>query len=241
MNEFHLQMLSSPRWAEMLERDLFPWVAAVTDLGDDVLEVGPGPGLTTDLLRQRTSRLTAVEIDPELAIRLVDRLGGTNVTVINRSAADTELPDDRFSAAACFGVLHHVPTAEVQNQIFDEILRVLQPGAPLVASDGYDNEGTRLHHQDDLFVPLDPEALPARLEDIGYTDIAVDLGEYDFRFIARKPTLELESGEVSKCRCTGGGYLARVPPTCRSATFDKRRRADHQGTSALVICCVSLG
>ena len=54
MNEFHLQMLASPMWAEMLQRDLLPWVDSVADLGDDVLEVGPGPGLTTDLLRERT-------------------------------------------------------------------------------------------------------------------------------------------------------------------------------------------
>ena len=71
MNEYHLRMLSSPRWAEMLERDLLPWVASVADLGDDVLEVGPGPGLTSDLLRQRTARLTAVEIDPALALSLI--------------------------------------------------------------------------------------------------------------------------------------------------------------------------
>jgi len=187
MNEFHLEMLSSPRWAEMLERDLLPWVSTVADLGDDVLEVGPGPGLTTDLLRARTAKLTAVEIDPVLAGRLTDRLAGTNVEVVNTSAAATGFPDGRFSAAACFGVLHHVPSAAVQDQVFAEILRVLRPGAALVASDGYDNEGTRLHHADDLFVPLDPAALPARLGDLGFTDIAIDRGEYDFRFIARKP------------------------------------------------------
>jgi hypothetical protein len=57
----------------------------------------------------------------------------------------------------------------------------------LVASDGYYNEGTRLHHVDHVFVPLDPDALPVRLSDIGFTDVGVDWGEYDFRFIARKP------------------------------------------------------
>jgi len=43
----------------MLERDLLPWVASVTDLGDDVLEVGPGPGLTTELLSRPGRRTPA--------------------------------------------------------------------------------------------------------------------------------------------------------------------------------------
>ena len=60
MNEGHLKFLASPEWLHMLETDLLPWLEGVADLGDDVLEVGPGPGLTTDLLRQRTAKLTAV-------------------------------------------------------------------------------------------------------------------------------------------------------------------------------------
>lgn len=188
MNEYHLQMLASPRWAQMLEHHLLPWVASVADLGDDVLEVGPGPGLTTDLLRVRTARLTAVEIDPVLARRLAERLAGSTVEVINGSAAETGFPDGRFSAAACFGVLHHVPTAAEQDRIFAELLRVLRPGGVLVASDGYDNEGTRKAHEDDLFVPLDPDELPSRLQAAGFTGVGVERGEYDFRFHARKPT-----------------------------------------------------
>ena len=48
------------------------------DLGDDVLEIGPGPGLTTDLLRVDLVKLTAIELDPALASALSDRLTGTN-------------------------------------------------------------------------------------------------------------------------------------------------------------------
>jgi hypothetical protein len=35
-------------------------------------------------------------------------------------------------------------------------------------------------------VPVDPEVLPGRLEAIGFTDVSVEHGEYDFRFRARK-------------------------------------------------------
>lgn len=187
MNERHLTMLASPRYARMLEEHLLPWVNRVADLGDDVLEIGPGPGLTTELLRVRTARLTAVELDPTLAAPLAERLAGTNVEVVNGDAADTGFTTDRFSAAACFAVLHHVPAAEVQDRIFAELLRVLRPGGVLLASDGYDDEGTRQAHVGDLFVPIDPDTLPPRLAGIGFTDVGVERGEYDFRFHARKP------------------------------------------------------
>jgi len=187
MNEYHLQMLASPRWAAMLERDLLPWVESVADLGDDVLEVGPGPGLTTDLLRQRTARLTAVEIDASLAAPLAARLAGTNVTVWHGDSAGTGLPGGAVSAAACFGMLHHVPSARQQDDVFRELFRLLRPGGHLVASDALDEEGTRLRHEDDVFVPLDPERLPSRLAAAGFADVGVRIGEYDIRFHARKP------------------------------------------------------
>lgn len=186
MNESHLEILSSPMWAAMLERDLLPWVTSVADLGDDILEVGPGPGLTTDLLRARTRTLTAVEVDPDLAGRLATRLAGTNVEVILGNAADIGLPEGRFSAVAAFAVLHHVESPEEQDRLFAEVLRVLAPGGVLVGSDGYDNEGTRKGHEGDIFVPMDPDTLPGRLEGIGFADVRVDRGDYDFRFCARK-------------------------------------------------------
>jgi hypothetical protein len=43
----------------MLAKDLLPWVSSVADLGADVLEIGPGPGLTTDLLRKRATSAPA--------------------------------------------------------------------------------------------------------------------------------------------------------------------------------------
>lgn len=181
-------MLASPRWAAMLEEHLLPWVATVGDLGDDVLEIGPGPGLTTDLLRVRTARLTAVELDDALASALAARLDGTNVTVVHGSAARTAFAADRFSAAACFAVLHHVGSVREQDEIFAELARVLRPGGLLVGSDGYDNEGTRRAHEGDTFVPLDPGELPGRLAAAGFADATVVHGEYDFRFSATKTT-----------------------------------------------------
>jgi len=187
MNEPHLRLLGSPIRAQMLENDVFPWVASVADLGDDVLEIGPGPGLTTDLLRQRAARVTAVEIDPALAGALSERLAGTNVEVINGNASETGLPGGRFSAAACFSALHHVPTADEQDQIFRELLRVLRPGGVLVASDSYDNAMMREAHVGDLFTPLDLETLADRLGAAGFTGGGIERAEIEVWFHASKP------------------------------------------------------
>jgi SAM-dependent methyltransferase len=187
VNEDHLRMLSSPRWAEILRTHVLPWLESVGELGDDVLEIGPGPGLTTDLLLTLTARITAVEVDAGLAAQLARRLAGGNVEVINASAERAGLAADRFSAAACFAVLHHTESAATQDRVFAELLRVLRPGGILVGSEGYDNERTRLAHAGDQFVPVDPDGLPRRLGAIGFTEIGVEHGELDFRFHARKP------------------------------------------------------
>ena len=57
---------------------------ADTRLGDDVLEVGPGPGMTTDLLRVDLVRLTAVELGRDLAEALPPAWLRTNVEVVRR-------------------------------------------------------------------------------------------------------------------------------------------------------------
>ena len=101
-----------------------PPVLRDLDLGDDVIEIGPGPGFTTEVLRRRSARITAVELDEGLAARLAERLAGTNVEVVDRDATDTGLDSDRFTGAASFNMLHHVPTAEAQDAIFAELARV---------------------------------------------------------------------------------------------------------------------
>jgi protein-L-isoaspartate O-methyltransferase len=66
MNRAHLEHLASSEWADRLQSDLFPWLESAIQLGDDVLEIGPGPGLSTDILHHRAAAVTAVEIDTDL-------------------------------------------------------------------------------------------------------------------------------------------------------------------------------
>lgn len=188
MNKGHLQFLASPEWARMLDSDLLPWLAAVADLGDDVLEIGPGPGLTTDLLRQRTSKLTAVEADRQLAAALAARLSsGTNVEVIHADGTDSGLASNRFTAATCFSMLHHMPSPEIQDRLFAEVYRVLRPGGVFIGTDSIDSEPIREFHVDDVFVPVDPDTLGPRLEAVGFTNVRVEVASYYVRFNATKP------------------------------------------------------
>ena len=61
-------------------------------MGDDVLEVGPGPGVTTDLLRIRTRRLTALEVDAAAAVALQKRLNSSGVCVVHGDGAAMPFP-----------------------------------------------------------------------------------------------------------------------------------------------------
>jgi SAM-dependent methyltransferase len=185
MNQTHLDYLGSNMWKERLEADLIPWIDAVADLGDDVLEIGPGPGLTTDILRTRARHITAVELDDDLSRALAARLVGTNVDVVHADAATVDLPAGRFSAATCFSMLHHVPTPEQQDQVLASIRRLLRPGAALFAVDTRDIDFIREAHHDDTYVPLDEATLADRLVGAGFTTSDIEIGEYELRFVAR--------------------------------------------------------
>jgi SAM-dependent methyltransferase len=185
MNEDHRIVCASPEWATFLEEVVLPAALAGVDLGDDLLEIGAGPGRTTDLLRGRVAQLTAVELDDDLAARLATRLAGTNVDVVHADATTLPLPDDRFSAAVAFTMLHHVPTADLQDRIFTELARVVAPGGTVVLSDSVHSEALAGFHVGDTFNPVDPATLPERLAAAGLTDVVIDANDERFVVHAR--------------------------------------------------------
>ncbi len=185
MNSEHLRLCASAEWAALVRGELLPWVVGPEDLGDDVLEVGAGPGLVTDLLVDRAPLVTAVEIDERLAASLRARLAGRPVEVVTADATALPLPDDRFSAAACFTMLHHIPDPALQDRALAEIARVLRPGGLLLGTDGEDTPSRRALHDGDVFVPIDPTGLADRLRTAGFVEPVVDSNGDRFRFRAR--------------------------------------------------------
>jgi len=163
------------------------WVLSGCDLGANVLELGPGPGLTTDLLARSVPQLTALELDPKLANSLSSRFQHSNVQVITGDATAMPFSDGRFSSGVSFTMLHHVPTPALQDRLLGEVWRVLQPGGIFVGSDSLQSLFMRLIHIGDTLVPIDPDRFGVRLENARFHVLEIEKRADVFRFCARKP------------------------------------------------------
>jgi ubiquinone/menaquinone biosynthesis C-methylase UbiE len=187
MNRVHGAICSSRWWARSVERELLPWGLSRLDLGDDVLEIGPGFGATTKLLADRPGALTALELEPSYCERLRRELP-ERVEVTQGDATAMPFADGRFSAVVCFTMLHHVPSAAAQDLLLAEAARVLRPGGTFA---GTDSLGTglffRLLHVGDTLVPIAPEGLAARLRAVGLIGEDIARSKRSFRFRAVKP------------------------------------------------------
>lgn len=186
MNRVHHWYCNRDAWKRHVREDLVPPALADLDLGEDVLEVGPGFGPATEVLADRVPRVTALEIDPQLAAPLRERLAG-RAEIIDGSGTAMPFADASFSAAACFTMLHHVPSPEQQDELFAEVRRVLRPGAPFAGTDSTGRGlGFALLHIGDTRVVIDPAGLEARLVAAGFDDVAIQTGRDAFCFRARR-------------------------------------------------------
>jgi SAM-dependent methyltransferase len=187
MNEAH-EVCGGDEWRQIMRDQILPWVLNGTDLGDDVLEVGPGYGAVTDVLSATLPKVTCVEIDETLAAMLTERFSGVpSVRILRGDATALDFPADRFSGAACFTMLHHVPTAELQDRLLAEVARVLRPGGTLVASDGIGDDNMENAHQGDTYNPVDPGGLAERLASAGFVDVEVRTNDFGWAATARVP------------------------------------------------------
>lgn len=175
MNRFHRYYCASPGWARLVQTTLVPAVLEGTELGRRVLEIGPGPGLTTKVLAGVAPELTAIEIDPKLAATAREHVPAAHV--VQGDATTMPFPDASFSAVVCLTMLHHLPSPELQDRLFVEVYRVLRPGGVFCGSD---NPGRglrfRLIHLGDNKTVVDPATFGARLRTAGFEPAQIRTG-----------------------------------------------------------------
>ena len=188
MNRLHRWLCRSDHWRTTLQRRV-PWAIGDTELGSNVLELGPGPGLTTDILRMSFQCLTVLEIDPKLADALSSRFEGSNVRVVEGDATYMPFRESEFSGAVSFTMLHHVPSPELQDKVLHEVFRILKPGGFFVGSDSLQSWFMRIIHIGDTLVPVDPDTFGDRLQEAGFEVLKVQKNSEVFRFRARRPTI----------------------------------------------------
>jgi SAM-dependent methyltransferase len=199
MNSNHAKLCPSPEWAEHLRQTVLSSLAGQVDLGVHMLEIGPGPGAATDWLRHKVDRLTVLEIDPDAAAKLSATYAGSNVEVVIGDATESGYPGGTFDSIGSFTMLHHVPTAALQNKILAEAFRMLKPGGVFVASDSLASNDLHHFHVDDTYNPIEPSSALSRLQMVGFDQVTVIVDEV-LKLIARKPAEnkpERECGQAS--------------------------------------------
>jgi SAM-dependent methyltransferase len=194
MNTNHAQLCSSPEWADHIQNEVLPLLAAGVDLGDEMLEIGPGPGAATDWLRHKVRRLTALELDAEAVAKLEERYAGTNVEVVTGSAAEMTFADESFDSVGSFTMLHHIPTLSLQDRVLAEVFRVLRPGGVLVGSDSLASTDLHDFHAGDTYNPIEPSSVLPRLQMLGFRKITVVV-DGRLSFIAHKAGADAPCGK----------------------------------------------
>ena len=186
MNENHAKLCSSPEWAAHIQNQILPDLTGGIDLGEEMLEIGPGPGAATEWLRHKVRRLTAVEVDEAAAGLLADRYSGTSVDIVVGSGTELRYSDCSFDSVGSFTMLHHVPTLAMQNKIFSESFRVLRPGGVLIGSDSLPGNDLHHFHADDTYNPVEPASVLGRLQTVGFDKITIVVDGV-LKFAAHKP------------------------------------------------------
>jgi SAM-dependent methyltransferase len=83
-------------------------------------------------------------------------------------------------------MLHHVPSAALQDRLLAEVGRVLKPGGVFAGTDSLWSPLFSLLHVHDTMVVVNPDSFGRRLESAGFSDIDIAVAPRAFRFRARR-------------------------------------------------------
>ncbi|MBV8259299.1 MAG: methyltransferase domain-containing protein [Actinobacteria bacterium] len=172
--------------------------------GDDVLDLGAGTGLLTFGAHERIGDGWVIAVDPEVdnlqeLLRTAHGLEAAGISYLVGDAEVLPLPDASVDAAVTRSVLMYVEDlAEAARELF----RVLRPGGRLACYEPLNRRGTYLpttvdwtpvgadlaarvaaeweaHAASSALMRLDEGALEGALQDAGFAEVSVEVGERD--------------------------------------------------------------
>ena len=171
-------------------------------MGDHVLEIGAGYGAATGHLLKLAQRVTSLEYDARLLVKLTAKHQCAELTTVCGDAAALPFADQSFSSAVAILVLHHLKSRELQDRALAEVHRVLQPGGSFFAFEINDGWVHRVAHFKSTFTPVTPGSAFARLTRAGFSKVSVDFRSGGYRLMARRAAEESAKEQAAAASAT---------------------------------------
>jgi ubiquinone/menaquinone biosynthesis C-methylase UbiE len=182
----------SKAWGQKLQEVILPWLLSDVELGSMTLEVGPGPGVSTEIIRRHANGVVVLERQLRLLPGLRSRLDDTTAIVAGDAVA-MPFGSAEFTSVLSVMVLHHVWRPGDRERMIQESFRVLKPGGILAGVDATPVALRRgLVHLGDRVSPVEGSRLLAELGEAGFERAAIHHRGSKFKFTASRP----ETGSV---------------------------------------------
>ncbi len=160
--------------------DVVPHLIRMLPKATLTIDLGAGPGRLLGALRERSSRVVAVDQSPRMlaaAQRLAAEKGWNEVEVRLGTLEHLPFADGEADVAVAHQVLHHLARPEAA---LSEAHRVLRAGGRAVVADylPHDREWMRDDYAD-LWLGFEPALMERLLESAGFVEVAVERFEAD--------------------------------------------------------------
>lgn len=115
--------------------------------GDEVLDVGCGPGYLTSLAAQAApaGRAVGVDVSEPMVAEATRKRASANCSFMVGKAEALDLPDASFDVVLSSLAIHHIPE-DARAQAFAEMFRVLRPGGRALIADFQPPKGHLARH-----------------------------------------------------------------------------------------------